>query len=156
MLPDSLTTQERHQQFIQQVVASNTVWGLSGEEGWAVSSSHHDENIDIILFWSDEEGAKAVAKEDWSNYAPVPIPLAEFLENWLVGMHQNQVMAGTNWNANLFGEEIAALKLIMEMIEAAKAAGAQLAFTKYADLADFETEVRQALENAGSQSLMDS
>ena len=152
MLPDTLTTQERHQQFINKAVTSNTVWGLSGEEGWAVSSSHHDENIDIILFWSEEEGAKAVAKEDWSNYAPVPIPLAEFLENWLVGMHQNQVMAGTNWDGNLFGEEIAALKLIMEMIEAAKTAGTELAFTKYTDLADFETEVRQALENTDNPS----
>jgi hypothetical protein len=147
MLQDSSIVQQRHQKFIQRAVEFNTVWGLSGEEGWAVSSSHQDDNIDIILFWSDEAYAKAVAKEDWSNYIPVTIPLAEFLENWLVGMHQNQVLAGTNWDANMFGEEAAPLKLALEIIEKAKEAGTPLTFVKYNDLADFETEVRQALEN---------
>ena len=126
----------------------NTVWGLSGEEGWAVSSSHQDENLDIILFWSDEAYAKAVAKEDWSHYEPVTIPLVEFLENWLVGMYQNQVLAGTNWDAHMFGEEAAPLKLALEIVEAVKIAGTPLTFVKYESLADFETEVRQALENA--------
>jgi hypothetical protein len=149
MLQDSQLTQQRHQQFIERVASSGTVWALSSEEGWAVSGSHADENIDIILFWSDEAYARAVAKEDWSHYQPVAIPLAEFLENWLVGMYQNGVLAGTNWDAHLFGEEAAPLKLVVDIIDAVKQAGATLTFVKYTDLADFEQEVRKAIEQGG-------
>jgi hypothetical protein len=149
MLQDRLIIQQRHQQFIDRIAASGTVWALSSEEGWAVSGSHADENTDIILFWSDEAYARAVAKEDWSHYQAVSIPLAEFLENWLVGMYQNGVLAGTNWDANMFGEEAEPLKLVVDIFEAVKQAGTTLPFTKYTDLADFEQEVRKAIEQGG-------
>jgi hypothetical protein len=152
MLQDALITQQRHEQFIQRAAESNAVWALSSEEGWAVSSSHVDENTDIILFWSDVAYATAVAKEDWSHYQPVAIPLSEFLENWLPGMYQSQVLVGTNWDANLFGEEAAPLNLALDIIEAVRTNGTALSFEKYADLADFESEVRRTIENPPTNS----
>lgn len=147
MLQSSSIVQERHQTFIKRVVEFNTVWALSFEEGFAVSSSNEDEDIAIILFWSDAAYARAVAKDGWSDYVPVSFSLAEFLENWMVGMHQDHALAGTNWDANMFGVEAEPLKLALEIVEALKAKDMQLIFTKYADLADFEAELRQALEN---------
>jgi hypothetical protein len=152
MLQDALITQQRHEQFIQRAAESNAVWALSSEEGWAVSSSHVDENTDIILFWSDAAYATAVAKEDWLHYQPVAIPLSEFLENWLPGMYQSQVLVGTNWDANLFGEETAPLNLALDIIEAVRTKGTTLSFEKYTDLADFESEVRRTIENPPANS----
>jgi len=83
----TVASKERHQRFVQRVVASGIVWGLKDSEGWVTSSSTNDETEDrpIMPFWSDRAYAKQCAKDEWSEYEPTEIPLDLFLEHWLPG-----------------------------------------------------------------------
>ena len=69
--------EERHQRFVQRVVASGIVWGLKDSEGWVTSSSTDDETEDrpIMPFWSYRAYAKQCANDEWSVYEPTEIPL---------------------------------------------------------------------------------
>lgn len=78
----TVASKERHQRFVQRVVASEIVWGLKDSEGWVTSSSTNDETEDrpIMPFWSDRAYAKQCAKDEWSEYEPTEIPLDLFLK----------------------------------------------------------------------------
>jgi hypothetical protein len=113
----SIASQERHERFIQRVVASGIVWGLKEDEGWVTSTSTADETEErpIMPFWSDRAYAKQCAQDEWSSYEPTQIPLELFLERWLPGMHADGYLVGTNWNASLSGYEIEPLQLLDEI-----------------------------------------
>jgi hypothetical protein len=119
----TVASEERHQRFVQRVVASEIVWGLKDSEGWVTSSSTNDETEDrpIMPFWSDRAYAKQCAKDEWSVYEPTEIPLDLFLEHWLPGMEGDGYLVGTNWNAQLSGHEVEPSQLLEE-INACKAA----------------------------------
>jgi hypothetical protein len=44
----------------------------------------------------------------------VAIDLEEFLDDWLPGMHNDVLMVGVNWNADLEGQEMEPLDLLEE------------------------------------------
>lgn len=82
--------------FIKRLVASREVWGLKSADGWAVSTSTANGHAgrSILPFWSERAYARQCAKEDWSHYQAMPIPLEVFLERWLVGMTADGCLAG--------------------------------------------------------------
>lgn len=62
-------------------------------------------------FWSDRAYAAQCAKDEWSDYTPILIPLQDFTETWLPGMANDNVLVGVNWNTHLIGAEVNPLKL---------------------------------------------
>ncbi len=117
MLDLAIASKERHERFVERVVASREVWGLKSADGWACTASTADgtEDRSVMPFWSDRAYAKQCAKADWSHYEPTPIPLALFLERWLPGMAGDGSLVGTNWSAQLCGHEIKPLELKQEL-----------------------------------------
>ncbi len=144
MLPETLNTDSQYQRFIQNVVANDEVWGLEGEEGLAISSSNSNEEQDVIPFWSAESLAQSVAADDWAGFKPSPMSLVDFLENWLSGMHNDEILAGADWDASLDGKEVEPLQLALDLADAAQAAGLELEFANYKDIAEFRKEVKEA------------
>ncbi len=144
MLPETSNSDAGYQEFIQKVAAQDEVWGLEGEEGLAISSSSNNEEQDVIPFWSDEALARSVAAGDWANFKPASMSLAEFLENWLVGMHNDEVLVGTNWNMDLSGVEMEPLALALDLATNAAAYGKEIEFSNYKDIQDFLRQVREA------------
>lgn len=102
----TINSQRRYENFIKRTSESNTVWGLKNEDRWCVCESNDYEDTEVMLFWSDEAYAKQCAIEEWSDYKPEPIPLEEFMNNWLYGMNQDNLLVGVNWNAKLIGLEV--------------------------------------------------
>ena len=92
--------------FVDQVLATGLVWGLKSDEGWAVCPSIEFEETDVFPFWSNEADAKPHCADEWKIYTPANIPLEEFLEDWLPGMHEDSVMAGPNWDSEMTGLEV--------------------------------------------------
>ena len=113
----TVAAKERHDRFVQRVIASGQVWGLKSADGWVCSASagEGDEHRSVMPFWSDRAYAKQCAKEQWSHYEPTTIPLALFLERWLPGMEADECLVGTNWNADLCGYEIEPQDLKQEL-----------------------------------------
>jgi len=145
MHPDITEIERKHRLFIEQVAASGAVWGLSRNDGWAVSLSHDYEDTEVMPFWSDRAYATAVAVNDWAGYTPQKLSLSEFMEDWLMGMHQDATLAGTNWDAKLSGKETEPLALALELIAELKATRKTVPFRQYKTLAGFETQIQQEL-----------
>ncbi|PQJ95482.1 DUF2750 domain-containing protein [Chromatium okenii] len=79
-----LSTAERYDLFLTEVTENAQVWTLKGEGGFVSFSD--DEGLDYFPFWPASEFANTLANDDWSDCQPEPLPLAVFMERWLIGM----------------------------------------------------------------------
>ncbi|TQV87384.1 DUF2750 domain-containing protein [Aliikangiella coralliicola] len=111
------SVREDYDRFIDEAIATEIIWGLSHEDGWASCESHDFEGRSVIPFWSDEKNAAAACCDDWQDYKPTPLRMDEFIDDWLHGMHEDEVLAGINWNRELVGVEIEPLMLIEDLLE---------------------------------------
>lgn len=145
-MQNSATTDYKHRKFIERVVEFEVVWGLKSDFGWVSSPSNDEAALDVLPFWSDRAYAKLLAREEWQNYQPTEIPLADFLEHWLPGMFKDEVLAGTNWDASLNGKECHPLKLALELIDHLKSKNKHLILNGPGSLAALESQFKKDLK----------
>ncbi|MCC9165569.1 DUF2750 domain-containing protein [Pontibacter harenae] len=143
------STEKSYQEFIESIVDTNKVWGLTNNDTWATSSSGEYEDIEVILFWSEQEYATACAEDDWSSYKAESISLVEFLENWCVGMFGDELLLGANWSPDLTGKEEEPLVVALDVVNQLKQKGITLEFTQYDSQEEFEEQLIEALEDDG-------
>lgn len=151
MLKDTADIQRKHEKFIKTICETGVVYGLENEEGFATSFSNEYEDeegepIEMICFWSEKAYAAACAKDDWSGFNVAEMPLAEFIENWCVGMHNDELLAGTEFDSNLFGAETEPLVILHQIIEELKSTGNTVDLTEYESIEELETLVKENLE----------
>ncbi len=117
MISDTeISPRECYENFIDEVAETELIWGLSSDEGWAVCDSNDFEGRQAMPFWSNEKLAKEVCIDDWSSYKPTPIRFDEFIDDWLHGMHEDEVLVGINWDDDLVGPEVEPIMLIEDLI----------------------------------------
>jgi hypothetical protein len=116
-LPTESSLLDYYQGFIDEVVDTELVWGLFNGEDWAVCESEDFPGREVILFFSSEAKAAKLAVEEWADYEATPIDPDEFIDEWLHGMHEDEVLAGTNWDEALVGPEIEPVKLIDDLLD---------------------------------------
>lgn len=90
--------------------------------------------------------SKSCVKNGWEEYEPTEIDLAEFIENWCIGIDNDELLVGTNFDQNMFGYEIEGYELILELIKELKKNKKELDFEKFENLEDLETQIREAME----------
>ncbi|MDF1549247.1 MAG: DUF2750 domain-containing protein [Bacteroidales bacterium] len=151
MLQNHITVKNRHKKFIKTVCESEIVYGLSNSEGFATSSSVHYEDkngepIGIICFWAEKARAKSCIKDGWAEYQVTEIPLSEFMENWCVGMENDGLLIGTQFDQNMFGFEAEPLDLILGLTMELKSIGKDLNFRKFNGIYDLEKKVKEIIE----------
>lgn len=151
MFQDHLTVRLRHERFIRTICKEGIVFSLESEEGFATSSSNEldDEDgnvVPIVCFWSEKALANSCKKDAWENYRLVEISLSEFVEDWCVGLYNDEILAGTNFDSRMFGYETDPLDLILELIEELKANQIEIELRKYKDIRDLENQVREITE----------
>ncbi len=100
---------------------------MKSKNGFATSGStqFEDDNgnpIGMICFWAEKVRAKSCAKDEWKKYKVTEIPVAEFMENWCVGMAIDGL---------LIGHEVAPLELILELTTELKSIGKDFNFRKF-------------------------
>jgi hypothetical protein len=95
-----------YQRFIEHIQESGQVWGLQSDEGWVIVDSTEYEETEVMPFWSEEAYAKEHCVGEWEEFEPVAMDLSEFVEDWLVGMAEDGVLVGPNWNSELEGLEV--------------------------------------------------
>ena len=137
------TTESKYKTFIEKVVASKLVWGLQNKNGWANSYSNVSEEIDVIPFWEDRFYAKSSAVDDWKGYAAVSIPLSDFLENWCVGMIEENILAGINWDAKMIGNEVNASTLAIDILDRLKAIDSAIEFMEYDSIDELVSKIKE-------------
>ena len=104
----------RYKRFIETVLETQEVWGLKSNEGWAICESTEYEDCQVMPFFSHEAYARALAKEEWSHYKPTKIELDEFIDSWLKGMYEDELLVGVNW-VNMIGTEVEPIDLAKEL-----------------------------------------
>ena len=147
MFQDFITLKTRHLRFVKTVSDSEIVYGLKSKNGYATSSSTQYEDdvgkpIGMICFWAEKVRAKSCAKDDWKKYKVSEIPLAEFMENWCIGMANDGLLIGTQFDQNLLGHEVEPLDLILELTSELKSIEKDLNFKKFNGIADLEKQVK--------------
>jgi hypothetical protein len=151
MFKNHIDLKLKHEKFVKKVCETNLVYGLENEDGFATSSSNDLEDEDgkpigIICFWSEKALAKSGIKNGWEEYEPTEINQAEFIENWCIGIDNDELLVGTNFDQNMFGYEIEGYELILELIEELKKKNKELDFEKFENLEDLEVQIREAME----------
>ena len=141
----------QHENFISRICQTGIVWALEKEDGYATASSINYEDdegdpAEVLCFWSDKAMALACSKDDWEGYVPVEIPLSDFIENWCIGMDNDLIMAGVDFDEELTGEEEDPLELILEIGEELNNQGKKVQLQKYKSMADLVAEVNKILE----------
>lgn len=126
-MPDpGLSSRDRHQQFLRDAAANAEVWVLAHADdldSWATSelavTGADGLLVDrpVVPVWSARQGAQDCANGPWADYAPQRISLDDFIELALQGLHEQGVLVGTNWNADLHGHDLDAAELAHELAE---------------------------------------
>jgi hypothetical protein len=141
---------QEYNHFVKTVSASQQVYALQSSQGYATSRANEyedeeGESLELICFWSDKALAAACAVNAWKSYKPVAIKLAEFMESWCVGMYQEDIVAGIDFDAGLKGHEVEPLALVNQLIAALKEIKSPIKFVNYTSLNDFATCLNEAL-----------
>ncbi|MFP9098897.1 DUF2750 domain-containing protein [Flavobacterium sp. RHBU_24] len=141
---------EQYDHFIKTISASQQVYALQSSQGYATSRTNEyedeeGESLELICFWSDKALADACAVNAWKGYKPVAIPLGEFMESWCVGMYQEDVIAGIDFDAALTGYEAEPLVLVNRLIAELTEIESLISFVNYTGLTDFSTCLKEAL-----------
>lgn len=111
-----VSVRECYENFIDEVLGTEIIWGLSNDDGWAICDSNDFEGCQAIPFWSNEKLALRLCIDEWRDYKPTPIRFDDFIDAWLHGMHEDQVLAGINWDDELVGPEVEPIMLIEDLI----------------------------------------
>lgn len=115
MLQDRASSESNYRRFIEHIGQSGEVWGLRCDDGWAYCPSNEYEDTDVLVFWSDRAYAQRHVQGDWNQHKPTPIPLNEFIDHWLEGMHEDGALVGPNWDSGLCGLEIEPLEIAQKL-----------------------------------------
>ncbi|MCT2564170.1 DUF2750 domain-containing protein [Chryseobacterium herbae] len=152
MIQDHITVENRHKDFIKKVSETEIIYALKDENGYSVSYSNEleyedGEPVQIICFWSDQARAKSCIGDEWSHYEVSSVPLNDFVENWCLGMNNDGLVVGTNFDSNLFGCEAEPLELVLDIIEELKKTGKNITLRKFRSIEEMETQIREVLSS---------
>ena len=112
---DGLDDAARRTHFVQAVVAADQVWSLYADT-WARAPT--SDETEALPFWPDRRNAARCITGAWSTFAPRSIDLDAFLEQWLTGMHEDNILAVLHPTPNHPGTAIPAKALMAEVLQA--------------------------------------
>ena len=102
--PDNLSTASKATlaDFLTQVKPTQVLWALQDKasEDWVVLDSPTFENTDVMPLWSSAELAKQHCIDEWSEYIPCEITMADWLEFWVEDLNEDGVIVGVNWEGD--------------------------------------------------------
>lgn len=141
---------KRHQKFLTEICQSQKVWTLQNETNYATCFAEEYEDVEgystqVICFWSSKEQAQACVISEWKDYKIVSFSLSEFLENWCIGMANDRVVAGTNFNTNMIGKESDPLDLIIEIAQELRNQKVKVTLPNFETVRKLEIQVKQLL-----------
>lgn len=87
------------EKFQEDVKESQVLWALQDKasQDWVVMDSMNYEETEVIPLWSTEALAKTHCIEEWADYVPASISLADWFEFWLEDLVADDVIVGLNW-----------------------------------------------------------
>lgn len=89
--------------FLAQAKTSQTFWALQDKESedWVILDSVNFEDTEVMPLWSDKALAQSHCIEEWREYSPAEISVADWLEFWIEDLKEDNIVIGIDWQ----GEE---------------------------------------------------
>jgi hypothetical protein len=86
-------------QFEQDVKETQLLWALQDKASgdWVVMDSMGYEETEVMPLWSTQALAQTHCVEEWADYIPASITLADWFEFWLEDLVEDDVIVGINW-----------------------------------------------------------
>ncbi|MGB1261619.1 MAG: DUF2750 domain-containing protein [Cognaticolwellia sp.] len=97
-----MSTEQTLKSFIEQVKEPQVLWALQDKasEDWVVLDSINFENTEVMPLWSSETAAKKHCIQEWADYVPAAIPVAQWMEFWVEDLLEDGVIIGLDWQEN--------------------------------------------------------
>jgi len=86
-------------QFEQDIKETQLLWALQDKASgdWVVMDSLNYEESEVMPLWSTQALAQEHCVEEWADYVPASIALADWFEFWLEDLVEDDVIVGINW-----------------------------------------------------------
>lgn len=86
--------------FVQSVKESQTIWALQDKasEDWVVLDSINFENTEVMPTWSSQALAQAHCIDEWKDYIPASISIAQWMEFWVEDLLEDGIIIGVDWD----------------------------------------------------------
>lgn len=142
---------DQYNKFIDKIIQTKVIYTLIKEDEVAyclsnVYDTEQGEQALVFSYWSEEKKAQLCQKEEWKDYKIIQISLAEFIEGWCLGMAQEGIIGGIDFDEQLFGYEATALELLNDLIVKIEKKRQKItfkAFSSVQDLKDYIEETQQ-------------
>lgn len=84
------------QEFFNEVQATQMLWALHDKDsdGWVIVDSLQFEETEVMLLWSRESLAQALCTDEWQDYVPTQISIADWLEFWIEDLSEDNIAIG--------------------------------------------------------------
>lgn len=136
------------QTFLTEITNTQKIFLLEDKNGIAFSESiffnlEDGSPVPVICFWSNFKDADDAKKTNWNNYDVVEICLVTFIEDFLVQLYNDSLIAGLNFNTKMEGFESDPLNLISAIIEKIESQKIQLEFEYFKNIQDLENQIKK-------------
>ena len=86
-------------EFLSQAKTSQSLWALQDKdsEDWVVLDSPNFENAEVMPVWSSKALADVHCIQEWQDFVPSEISLADWLDYWVEDLQDDDVVVGVNW-----------------------------------------------------------
>ena len=134
-----------YNRFIRTLLSTQTVFTLCDEEGMAEcpSTEYEDDDgepVQVYCIWATPEDARACQAEEWANYQLEAVPLSVIMADWLIGMDQEEVLVGADFDPQLYGLEIEPVEPLADLMAAAEQQGVDGGSEDYEELVNYRLE----------------
>lgn len=147
MIQDASAIIDAYKEFINTAIEQGKVWTLVKADEMAIVDSQMYDDTLTTLFFSKMEAAFLLQKDEWFDFEVAEISLSSFLEKWLVGLYNQDIMVAAIWNDVATGREFEPLELLLEFLETLKEQESELVFENYYNLNDFLLKIKESLES---------
>ena len=135
-----------YQNFINTLLVEQKVYILiNDEDDWAECSSseyesHEGEPIPVYCVWASVEAAQVCQTEEWANYQIEALSLADFLQDYLLNLDEDEILVGVEFDVELYGMEIEPIELLGDILDAAEQQGLNIAVDDLPALINYRLE----------------
>ena len=89
-------------EFLAEVKPTQQLWALQDKssEDWVVLDSLNYEDTEVMPLWSSSALAAQHCSDEWADYLPAAIPVADWLEFWIDDLLADNIVIGINWRGD--------------------------------------------------------
>lgn len=145
MIQDLEQLEQQYKVFVVKAIEQGKVWTLIQHDEMALFDSQlYDDHV-ATPFFSDRDAAFSFQSGEWSDFDIAEIQLPAFLERWLTGLYNQDIMVAAIWNDVATGREFEPLELLLDFLQTLQQQQHPVSFDNYFSIEDFILKIKESL-----------